>query len=130
MIKLKLSKLMNWKPAQKIFSWGLEHAAFVLPVKPLRQTAHWMAFTHPNPSYPIHIILVPKGQVRDWLSVEPGQMDLDTTREFIELTQSMIREFELADTGYRLILNGGDYQTFPHLHIHLVSGDAITTQDE
>ena len=127
---MKLSKLMNWKPAQRIFNWGLEHAAFALPVKPLHQTAHWMVFNHPDPAYPIHIILVPKESVTDWLSVEPNHTEMEVLREFIELTQSMIREYRLTETGYRLILNGGKYQTFPRLHVHLVSGDAITAQEK
>jgi len=130
MINLKLSKLMNWKPAQIIFSWGLEHAAFALPVKPVHQTAHWMVFNHPNPAYPVHIILVPKKPVIDWLSVEPDHTDMAVMQEFIELTQSMIREYQLTNTGYRLIMNGGKYQTFPHLHVHLVSGDAIPAQEK
>ncbi len=127
---MKLRKSMNWKPAQEIFNWGLEHAAFALPVKPLHQTAHWRVFNHPNPAYPIHVILVPKEPLTDWLSVEPDQTELAVMQEFIELTQSMIREYQLTDTGYRLILNGGKYQTFPHLHVHLVSGDAITAQEK
>lgn len=129
-INLKLSKLMNWKPAQRIFNWGLEHAAFALPVKRLHQTAHWMVFDHPDPAYPIHIILVPKESVTDWMSLEPNHTGMEVFREFIELTQSMIHEYRLTETGYRLILNGGKYQTFPRLHVHLVSGDAITAQEK
>ena len=29
--------------------------------------------------------------------------------------------FILAESGYRLIVNGGKYQDFPYLHFHLVS---------
>jgi histidine triad (HIT) family protein len=118
-----LRTLMNLKLTQKLASWSLVHAPFLLPVKPLRQTTHWIAFCHPQPSYPVHIVLVPKKQWSDWLAVDPG--DAEMMREFVELTQSMIREFELTPAGYRLITNGGKNQTFPHLHFHLVAGDAF-----
>ncbi len=121
-----LRSLMNLKLTQKLASWSLIHAPFLFPVKPLRQTAHWMAFCHPNPTYPVHIVVVPKKQWSNWLAVDP--LDVDTMREFVELTQSMIREFELTPAGYRLITNGGKNQTFPHLHFHLVAGDAISEQ--
>lgn len=68
--------------------------------------------------------------MRDWMSVGIGEVNLESTREFMELTQSIIREYNLTESGYRLILNGGRYQTFPHLHVHLVSGDALPNQNE
>jgi len=33
----------------------------------------------------------------------------------------LVKEFELDDGGYRLIVNGGAYQDFPQLHFHLIS---------
>ena len=121
-----LRTLMNFKLTQKLASWSLVHAPFLFPITPLRQTTHWMAFCHPNPTYPVHIVVVPKKQWTDWLAVDPG--DAEMLREFVELTQAMIRDFELAPAGYRLITNGGKNQTFPHLHFHLVAGDAFPEQ--
>ena len=122
-----LGTLMNLKLIQKLAIWSLVHAPILFPVKPLRQSTHWMAFCHPDPTYPVHIVVVPKKQWSDWLAVDPG--DVETMREFVELTQSMIREFELTAAGYRLITNGGKNQTFPHLHFHLVAGDAFPEQE-
>ena len=125
-INSALRRMMNWNTIKKLFSWGLAHAPAILPIKPLRQTAHWMAFCHPNPSYPVHIVVMPKKQWSDWLAVDPGEVEM--MREFVELTQSMIREFELTPVGYRLITNGGKNQTFPHLHFHLVAGEPYPEQ--
>lgn len=121
-----LRTLMNYKLTQKLASWSLVHAPSIFPVKPLRQTMHWIAFCHPNASYPVHIVVVPKKPWTDWLAVDPR--DAEMMREFVELTQSMIREFELTPAGYRLITNGGKNQTVPHLHFHLVAGDAFVGQ--
>ena len=121
-----LRALMNFKFTQKVISWTLVHTPSLIPVKPLRQTMNWMAFCHPHPSFPVHIVVVPKKQWFDWLAVDA--LDVEMMREFVELTQSMIREFELTPAGYRLVTNGGKNQTFPHLHFHLVAGEAFSEQ--
>lgn len=101
----------------KYLSRGLQ----ILHLKPLHETSGWMAFCHPAPSYPVHIVIVPKKPWKDWLELDAH--DPVTMKEFVILTQKMIRDFELTPAGYRLILNGGANQTFPHLHFHLVAGD-------
>jgi diadenosine tetraphosphate (Ap4A) HIT family hydrolase len=35
---------------------------------------------------------------------------------------SIIKERGFADTSYKIITNGGSYQSIQHLHFHLVSG--------
>jgi diadenosine tetraphosphate (Ap4A) HIT family hydrolase len=34
-----------------------------------------------------------------------------------------VEQLHLQDSGYRLIINGGKYQTVEQLHLHLVSGE-------
>ena len=53
------------------------------------------------------------------LDVPPD--DPDFLRDLFETVQSLVREFNLEQSGYRLITNGGAYQYVPHLHFHLVS---------
>lgn len=90
---------------------------FAIPVKRLRETETLMAFYHPKPAYPFHVLLVPKKAV---VSLQ----ELDAT-EFAFLTdlfstvQNLVNEFQLP--AYRLIVNGGAYQDFPQLHFHLIS---------
>jgi len=76
-----------------------------------------MAFHHPKPAYPFHVLLVPKKAVaslRDFDST-------DTTflTDLYSTVQSLVDEFQLS--AYRLILNGGEVQDFPQLHFHLIS---------
>jgi diadenosine tetraphosphate (Ap4A) HIT family hydrolase len=33
--------------------------------------------------------------------------------------QNLVKDLDLK--AYRLIVNGGEYQDFPHLHFHLIS---------
>jgi histidine triad (HIT) family protein len=93
--------------------------SFAIPVKRLRETETLMAFHHPRPSYPVHILLVPKRSYADLLAVPPD--DARFLHDLIETAQDLVREFGLEQTGYRLIANGGAYQDVPHLHFHLIS---------
>jgi len=95
--------------------------SYIIPVKRLRETERLLAFHHPTPGYPIHILMVPKKKIMDILDLK--EEDGDFLVEVFCTTQSLVEEFDLTKTGYRLILNGGKYQEFPHLHFHLISGE-------
>jgi histidine triad (HIT) family protein len=90
--------------------------SFAIPAKRLRETDTLLAFYHPKPSYPFHVVLVPKQAI-------PTLMELDPASEFLSdllaTVQSLVTEFQLP--AYRLVVNGGEYQDFPHLHFHLIS---------
>ena len=91
--------------------------SFAIPVKRLRETDTLLAFYHPKPSYSFHVILVPKKEI-------PALKDLDLNdagflRDLYAAVQSLVEEFHLQ--AYRLIVNGGKNQDFPHLHFHLVA---------
>ena len=90
--------------------------SFAIPAKRLRETDTLLAFYHPKPSYPFHVVLVLKQAI-------PTLMELDPASEFLSdllaTVQSLVTEFQLP--AYRLVVNGGEYQDFPHLHFHLIS---------
>ena len=91
-----------------------------MPGERLAETENWFAVRHPKPTYPLHILLIPKKPIHDWLSFP--QDDPQLYGEFIRLSQRLIIEEGLTEKGYRLIINGGEYQSIPQLHVHLVSG--------
>lgn len=94
--------------------------SFAIPVKRLRETETLLAFHHPKPAYPFHVLLVPKKAV-----VSLKELDAtDTTflSELYSTVQHLVDEFQLP--AYRLIVNGGGYQDFPQLHFHLISNVA------
>ena len=91
--------------------------SFAIPVKRLRETETLLAFHHPKPAYPFHVLLVPKKAV---LSLK--ELDSADTAFLIDLystVQNLVNEFQLP--AYRLIVNGGEFQDFPQLHFHLIS---------
>ncbi len=92
--------------------------SFLIPVTRLRETSNLLAFHHPSPSYKFHVIIVPKRQVDSLASLDP-QEDTAFLTDLYAAVQSLVDEFQLK--AYRLIVNGGEYQDFPHLHFHLIS---------
>ena len=105
-----------WRFAPLI-GWIFAYMSFAIPVKRLRETNSLMAFHHPKPSYPFHIILVPKKSVKSLMDFD--LRDSTFLTDLYSTVQSLVDEFQL--TAYRLIVNGGEYQDFPQLHFHLIS---------
>lgn len=103
----------------RLFSWGVMYMSFAIPVKRLRETPSVLAFMHPQPAYPLHILLVPRRSIASFGALAP--QDADVLQELVQTAQSLVQEYELEKYGYRLIINGGPNQDFPHLHVHLVS---------
>lgn len=94
--------------------------SWALPVNRLKETPTLLAFYHPKPSYPFHVVLVPKKQIAALTDLDPVA-DAAFLTDLYATAQSLVQEHHLAEGGYRLIVNGGSYQDFPYLHFHLVS---------
>jgi histidine triad (HIT) family protein len=105
---------------QQLIGWIFTHMSFVIPVQRLRETETLLAFHHPSPSYPVHILIIPKRALPGLADLTPG--DTDFTVDLFAAVHSLVKEFNLEGQGYRLICNGGKYQDVPQLHFHLVSG--------
>ena len=93
--------------------------SFAIPVNKLRDTETLIAFFHPQPSYPTHILLVPKRKYRSLIDVSPD--DVELMKDLIDVVSSLVEEFDLQTAGYRLIVNGGESQDVKLLHFHLIS---------
>jgi histidine triad (HIT) family protein len=107
-----------WHPwIRSLIGWMFEHMSFAIPVQRLRETETLMAFHHPRPAYPFHVLLVPKKAV---LSLkELDSTDTAFLTDLYSTVQNLVSEFGLP--AYRLIVNGGEFQDFPQLHFHLVA---------
>ena len=102
-----------------LIGWVFAHMSFAIPVKRLRETETLLAFHHPKPAYPFHVLLVPKKSVSSLNELDPT--DTVFLTDLYATVQVLVEEFQLP--AYRLIVNGGEYQDFPQLHFHLVSND-------
>ena len=82
-----------------------------------------IAFHHPESTYPVHILIVPKRSIQTFMDITTT--DTALIMEIMQMAQSLVEEFKLQEVGYRLIVNGGKYQSLPLLHYHLVSESLI-----
>jgi histidine triad (HIT) family protein len=105
--------------------WIFAHMSSLIPVARLRETLrqaqddapNLLAFHHPSPGYKFHVLIVPKREVPSLAQLDP--QDTAFLTDLYSTVQSLVDEFHLQ--AYRLIVNGGEYQDFPHLHFHLIS---------
>src|SRR5713226_9600141 len=116
---MRLSQLIRSPAGRRLTGWIFTHMSFAIPVHRLRETATLMAFHHPQPGYPVHILLVPKKAIANLAALAPA--DADFMVDLFATVQSLVAELGLETSGYRLIANGGPYQAVPQLHFHLIS---------
>jgi histidine triad (HIT) family protein len=114
-----LYRLARTRPGRFLIRLLFTRMTFALPVSRLRETETLLAFWHPKPAYAFHVILTPKRPAASLAELDPADSAFLT--DLISAVQSLVREYKLEEGGYRLIVNGGQYQDFPHLHFHLIS---------
>lgn len=118
-----LQRIARLPLSRHLVIWLIVHMSFLIPTKRLRETDALIAFYHPSPAYPTHILILPKRPYATLLDLEVR--DSDFLEELIATVQLLVKELHL-ENGYRLIVNGGEYQEMPQLHFHLVSGKKAT----
>ena len=74
-----------------------------------------MVFPDIHPKTPIHLLIVPKKHIEDFLNA-PEEL---LTKMF-KIAKKLIKEKKLENKGYRLTINGGGAQIINHLHLHLL----------
>ena len=96
---------------------GLAFAYFplLIPVKKIVQNKKVVAFKHPSPSYPDHILIIPRKIARTMfhLSYEDFWEAVETTKQ--------IRHGGNPD--FVLMINGGKRQDVMQAHFHLFTGN-------
>ena len=91
------------------------------PDRVISETDSLICFNHPQPAYPIHILLVPKAVIRDLTQL--GSEENAFIEDVFTTVRGLVETMNLQEKGYRLVVNGGTYQEFPQLHFHLISGE-------
>ncbi|MCW1886855.1 HIT domain-containing protein [Luteolibacter flavescens] len=96
-----------------------------VPVQVVMETQRVLAFEHTRPTWQMHVVIIPKQHIARLVDVT----DPTLLSELLEVAVAIIRDRDLAGTNYKLITNGGSYQSTPHLHLHLVSGSPLDPHD-
>lgn len=95
-----------------------------IPAEKVFENERILAFKDINPAAPVHLLIVPKKEIKDLQSVQPE--DLPLIGEMITVAQELASRFNIAD-GYRLLTNNGKNagQIVFHLHFHLIGGKRL-----
>lgn len=95
-----------------------------LPADKVFENERIVAFKDIRPAAPVHILIVPKKEIKDLQSLEP--QDYALVGEIIAVAQELAVKFKIAD-GYRFLTNNGPSagQSVFHLHFHLIGGKVL-----
>jgi histidine triad (HIT) family protein len=122
MIRLLYSIVKTWFGGL-ILHWIFAYFSFFIPGKRLVETDSVLAFHHPSPSYPLHILIVPKSKYSSLVDLPSNDHIFEV--ELFSVINDLVKMFNLESKGYRLIVNGGNAQEVDHLHFHLTSDDIV-----
>jgi histidine triad (HIT) family protein len=102
-----LARAVRYPLGQAMFLWSIAHMSTILPINRLRETNNLIAFYHPEPTYPVHILKIPKRTIPKFMDLSPS--DAGLMMKIVQMVQSLVEELKLQEIGYRLIVNGGKY---------------------
>lgn len=97
-----------------------------IPCTKVFENEHILAFKDIHPQAPVHILLIPKKEIKNIQSLEKN--DLFLINEIISAAQQIAKDFGIQE-DYRLVSNNGKRagQEVFHLHFHLIGGKQLGT---
>jgi histidine triad (HIT) family protein len=96
-----------------------------IPSGKVYEDENCFAFKDISPKAPIHILVAPKIHVESVHSI-PDEND-EIAKNLFSAVAKIVKEQNLAQDGYRLVINSGENggQTVFHLHIHILGGEKM-----
>lgn len=84
-----------------------------------------VAFRDIHPVAPVHILIVPRRHIPDNNALT--EADAPLSGRMLSVVPQIAATESIAQEGYRLIMNTGPHgrQEIPHLHLHLIGGQAM-----
>jgi histidine triad (HIT) family protein len=93
-----------------------------LPASIVYEDDKVIAFNDIDPQAPVHILIVPRKHIPTINELQSAEQEL--VGHMFMVAQKLAKQFEIAETGYRTVMNcnadGG--QAVYHIHIHLLGG--------
>ena len=86
-----------------------------------------IAFRDLSPQAPEHVLVIPKKHVKSINELTSEDTAL-MGHIFTEVLPKVAKELNIAEGGYRVVINTGEdaEQTVKHLHVHLLGGRKMT----
>jgi len=92
-----------------------------VPLKKEYESERVLAYHHTRPSWPVHIVVVPKKHISSFTAL--SQDDTPILLEIVEVLKSLAAKVEKEYGAARILTNLGKYQDSKHLHLHIISGE-------
>jgi histidine triad (HIT) family protein len=89
-----------------------------VPIEKVLETDRVLAFHHTNPSYPVHIVVVPKPHVPSFTDL--GNADEGLLVEVVRVLREIASGVEKEHGSCSVTTNLGLYQESKHMHWHVV----------
>ncbi len=85
-----------------------------IPAEIVYEDKKIIAFNDVNPKAPVHILIIPKKHIKDFIS--SGKF----FPKILKVAKDLIKKYNLDRNGYRLVVNGRSAALVDHLHLHLL----------
>ncbi len=82
-----------------------------------------LAYHHTKPSWPVHIVVVPKTHIGSFISL--AKEDEPVLLELVEVLKKIASPVEKEHGAARIPTHLGRYQDSKHLPFHVNSGDSL-----
>jgi histidine triad (HIT) family protein len=94
-----------------------------IPAKEVARTKDAIALRDLNPQAPTHVLVVPVTHLPNAAATDSDDGERLVGRA-VRLAVQVAAQLELAESGYRLVMNTGPDggQSVGHLHVHLLGG--------
>jgi histidine triad (HIT) family protein len=96
-----------------------------IPAKIVHEDDLCLAFHDVHPQAPVHVLVIPKKPV---VSIEHlASEDAELLGHLWLTIQQVARQLDLAEAGYRVVVNCGrdGGQSVDHLHFHILGGRSL-----
>lgn len=83
-------------------------------VNKVYEDQHILAYFHTKPSWPVHIVVLPKQHIDSLL-----ECDLEMLSSLLVVIKNIAKDIMINHGACRILTNLGTYQDSQHLHWHL-----------
>ncbi|MDJ0625093.1 MAG: histidine triad nucleotide-binding protein [Candidatus Caenarcaniphilales bacterium] len=96
-----------------------------IPADIIHEDELTIAFRDISPVAPVHFLVIPKKKITNVQTASP--QDSSVFSHIFSVIQQLALKENLAEDGYRVVTNIGEYggQTVDHLHFHVLGGRAL-----
>ncbi len=85
-----------------------------------------LAFNDINPQAPIHILIIPKKEIKTINDIHSE--DTAIIGKLFLIAKKIAKQVDISEDGYRVVMNCNEYggQSVYHIHLHLIGGRKLS----